>query len=159
MIAQGTHGPRQSIAPPAGWLVLLDVNILAGQRPGTNAMREVTRILWAIEQGDPHAPRQVLRLVHDELRKLAAQRLAQEKPGQTFQATALVHEAYMCLVDTEKVPHRNSRGRFFATAEAMRRILVENARRKKRLKRGGAGRRIPKAFFLTRAALFATFCA
>ena len=101
-------------------------------------MSDVTRILSAIEQGDPRAAEQLLPLVYDELRKLAAQRLAQEKPGQTLQATALVHEAYIRLVDTEKAQHWNSRGHFFAAAaEAMRRILVENARRKQSLKRGG----------------------
>jgi RNA polymerase sigma factor (TIGR02999 family) len=101
-------------------------------------MSEVTRILTAIEQGDPSAAEQLLPLVYDELRRLAAQKLAQEKPGQTLDATALVHEAYLRLVDTEKVQHWNSRGHFFAAAaEAMRRILVENARRKKALRRGG----------------------
>jgi RNA polymerase sigma factor (TIGR02999 family) len=101
-------------------------------------MSDVTRILSAIEQGDPHAAEQLLPLVYDELRRLAAQKLAQEKPGQTLQATALVHEAYLRLVDVEKAQHWNSRGHFFAAAaEAMRRILVENARRKGRLKRGG----------------------
>src|SRR6202795_5373149 len=101
-------------------------------------MSEVTRILSAIEQGDPHAAEQLLPLVYDELRKLAAQKLAQEKPGQTLQATGLVHEAYLRLVDVEKAQHWNSRGHFFAAAaEAMRRILVEQARRKGRLKRGG----------------------
>jgi RNA polymerase sigma factor (TIGR02999 family) len=101
-------------------------------------MSDVTRILSAIEQGDPHAAEQLLPLVYDELRKLAAQNLAQEKPGQTLQATALVHEAYLRLVDTEKAQQWNSRGHFFAAAaEAMRRILVENARRKKRTKHGG----------------------
>jgi RNA polymerase sigma factor (TIGR02999 family) len=99
---------------------------------------EVTRILSAIEQGDAHAAEQLLPLVYEELRKLAAQRLAQEKPGQTLQATALVHEAYLRLVDVDKVPLWNSKGHFFAAAaEAMRRILVENARRKRSLKRGG----------------------
>ena len=101
-------------------------------------MSDVTRILSAIEQGDPHAAEQLLPLVYDELRKLAAQRLAQEKPGQTLQATALVHEAYLRLVDVEQAQHWNSRGHFFAAAaEAMRRILVENARRKQTDKRGG----------------------
>jgi RNA polymerase sigma factor (TIGR02999 family) len=101
-------------------------------------MSEVTRILSVIEQGDPHAAEQLLPLVYDELRKLAAQKLMQEKPGQTLQATALVHEAYLRLVDVDKAPHWNSRGHFFAAAaEAMRRILVEQARRKRRLKRGG----------------------
>jgi RNA polymerase sigma factor (TIGR02999 family) len=89
-------------------------------------MSDVTRILSAIQQGDPRAAEQLLPLVYDELRKLAAQRLAQEKPGQTLQATALVHEAYLRLVDTEKAQQWNSRGHFFAAAaEAMRRILVE----------------------------------
>src|SRR5437870_4054487 len=101
-------------------------------------MSEVTHILSAIEQGDPRAAEQLLPLVYDELRKLAAQNLAQEKPGQTLQATALVHEAYVRLVDVEKAQQWNSRGHFFAAAaEAMRRILVENARRKSSLKRGG----------------------
>src|SRR5262244_1007283 len=103
-------------------------------------MSEVTRILCAIEQGDPHAAEQLLPLVYDELRNLAAQKLAQEKPGQTLQATALVHEAYLRLVDVEKAQHWDSRGHFFAAAaEAMRRILVENVRRKKSKKRGGDG--------------------
>ena len=107
-------------------------------------MNDVTRILSAIEQGDPHAAEQLLPLVYDELRKLAAQRLAQEKPGQTLQATALVHEAYLRLVDGEKAQHWNSRGHFFAAAaEAMRRILVDQARRKQAAKRGGQGRRVP----------------
>src|SRR6185503_13264440 len=100
-------------------------------------MSEVTRVLSAIEQGDPHAAEQLLPLVYDELRKLAAQKLAQEKPGQTLEATALVHEAYLRLVDVEKAQHWHSRGHFFAAAaEAMRRILVESARRKDRLKHG-----------------------
>jgi RNA polymerase sigma factor (TIGR02999 family) len=106
-------------------------------------MSEVTRILNAIEQGDPHAAEQLLPLVYDELRRLAAQRLAQEKPGQTLEATALVHEAYLRLVDVELAQNWNSRGHFFAAAaEAMRRILVEQARRKKRLKHGGDHRRV-----------------
>jgi RNA polymerase sigma factor (TIGR02999 family) len=101
-------------------------------------VNEVTRILSAIEEGDPHAAEQLLPLVYDELRKLAAQKLAQEKPGQTLQATALVHDAYLRLVDVEKAQHWNSRGHFFAAAaEAMRRILVENARRKKAERHGG----------------------
>src|SRR5437868_13799921 len=105
-------------------------------------MSQVTRILSAIEQGDPLAAEQLLPLVYDELRSLAAQRLAQEKPGQTLQATALVHEAYLRLVDVDKAQYWNSRGHFFAaTAEAMRRILVENARRKRSLKHGGHLRR------------------
>src|ERR671931_6293 len=101
-------------------------------------MTDVTRILSAVEQGDPSAAEQLLPLVYDELRKLAAQKLAQEKPGQTLQATALVHEAYLRLVDTEKAQQWNSRGHFFAAAaEAMRRILIELARRKSRAKHGG----------------------
>ena len=104
-------------------------------------MSEVTRILSAIEQGDPHAAEQLLPLVYDELRKLAAQRLAHEAPGQTLQATALVHEAYLRLVDVDRAQHWNSRGHFFAAAaEAMRRILIDSARRKGRQKRGGARR-------------------
>ena len=111
-------------------------------------MSEVTRILSAIEQGDPHAAEQLLPLIYDELRRLATQRLAQEKPGQTLQATALVHEAYLRLVANaggeggEKAPHWNSLGDFFAAAaEAMRRILIENARRKKADKAGGGWQR------------------
>jgi len=101
-------------------------------------MSEVTRILSAIEQGDPRAAEQLLPLVYDELRKLAGQKMAQEKPGQTLQATALVHEAYLRLVDIDKAQRWNSRGHFFAAAaEAMRRILIEQARRKKRIKHGG----------------------
>jgi len=106
-------------------------------------MSDVTRILAAIEQGDPSAAEQLLPLVYEELRKLAAQRLGQEKPGQTLQATALVHEAYLRLVGGEAASHWNSRGHFFAAAaEAMRRILVENARGKARAKRGGDWRRV-----------------
>jgi RNA polymerase sigma factor (TIGR02999 family) len=106
-------------------------------------MSEVTRVLAAIEQGDPHAAEQLLPLVYDELRTLAAQRLAREAPGQTLQATALVHEAYLRLVNVEEVQQWNSRGHFFAAAaEAMRRILLENARRKKRIKHGGDQERV-----------------
>src|SRR6516225_2095299 len=106
-------------------------------------MNEVTRILSAIEQGDPQAAEQLLPLVYDELRQLAAHRLAQEKPGQTLQATALVHEAYLRLVGSDGGPHWNSRGHFFgAAAEAMRRILVENARRKCAKKRGRERQRV-----------------
>ena len=101
-------------------------------------MSEVTCILSAIERGDAQAAEQLLPLVYDELRKLAAQKLAQEKPGQTLQATALVHEAYLRLVDVEEAQHWDSRGHFFAAAaEAMRRILVENARHKRSRKGGG----------------------
>ncbi len=101
-------------------------------------MTDVTQILSQIEDGDPRAAEQLLPLVYDELRKLAAARLAQEKPGQTLQATALVHDAYIRLVDVEKAQHWNSRGHFFgAAAEAMRRILVEYARRRQGPQRGG----------------------
>jgi RNA polymerase sigma factor (TIGR02999 family) len=106
-------------------------------------MSEVTRILSAIEQGDPHAAEQLLPLVYVQLRKLAAQRMAQEAPGQTLQATALVHEAYIRLVDVDKAQHWDSRAHFFAAAaEAMRRILIDNARRKGRVKRGGDRKRV-----------------
>ena len=106
-------------------------------------MSEITRVLSAIEQGDPHAASQLLPLVYEELRKVAAQRLAQEKPGQTLDATALVHEAYIRLVDVKTPKRWDGRRHFFAAAaEAMRRILVESARRKKRLKRGGSGKRL-----------------
>ena len=106
-------------------------------------MSDVTRILSAIEHGDPHAAEQLLPLVYDALRQLAAQRLAQEKPGQTLQATALVHEAYLRLVGGQTVPSWDSRGHFFAAAaEAMRRILINRARDKKRAKRGGERRRV-----------------
>jgi RNA polymerase sigma factor (TIGR02999 family) len=105
-------------------------------------MSEVTRILCAVEQGDPHAAEQLLPLVYDELRRLAAQRLTQEKPGQTLQATALVHEAYLRLVNVEKAQHWDSRGHFFAAAaEAMRRLLIDNARRRRSQRRGGAAKR------------------
>jgi len=107
-------------------------------------MTEVTRILAAIDQGDPKAVEQLLPLVYDELRRLASQKLAQEKPGQTLQATALVHEAYLRLLDGERTQNWNSRGHFFAAAaEAMRRILVDNARRKRRPKHGGDQKRLP----------------
>ncbi|HLJ94530.1 MAG TPA: ECF-type sigma factor [Gemmataceae bacterium] len=106
-------------------------------------MSDVTRVLSAMEEGDPHAAEQLLPLVYEELRQLAAQKLAQEKPGQTLEATALVHEAYLRLVGGQKLEHWNSRGHFFAAAaEAMRRILVENARRKQRVKHGGGRQRI-----------------
>jgi RNA polymerase sigma factor (TIGR02999 family) len=106
-------------------------------------MNEVTRILSAIEQGDPQAAAQLLPLVYDELRKLAAARLADEQPGQTLQATALVHEAYLRLVDVEQTPHWSGRGHFFAAcAEAMRRILIDTARRKRRPKHGGDRQRL-----------------
>jgi RNA polymerase sigma factor (TIGR02999 family) len=104
-------------------------------------MHEVTQILSAIDQGDPRAADQLLPLVYDELRRLAAEKLAHENPGQTLQATALVHEAYLRLVGVKESQQWNSRGHFFAAAaEAMRRILVENARRKGRQKHGGLNR-------------------
>jgi RNA polymerase sigma factor (TIGR02999 family) len=107
-------------------------------------MSEVTRIMSAIEGGDPRAADQLLPLVYEELRKLATQRLAREKPGQTLQATALVHEAYLRLLNHERGQDWNSRGHFFAAAaEAMRRILVDNARRKRRPKHGGDQKRVP----------------
>jgi RNA polymerase sigma factor (TIGR02999 family) len=106
-------------------------------------MNDVTRMLSAIEHGDARAAEQLLPLVYDELRKLAAQKLAQEKPGQTLQATALVHEAYLRLVGIDKAQQWNSRGHFFAAAaEAMRRILVNRARDKQRLRRGGGQHRV-----------------
>jgi RNA polymerase sigma factor (TIGR02999 family) len=106
-------------------------------------MKDVTQILSQIETGDSSAAEQLLPLVYDELRKLAAAKLSHEKPGQTLQATALVHEAYLRLVDTSQAQHWNSRGHFFAAAaEAMRRILVNRARDKGRLKRGGQLQRV-----------------
>src|SRR5260370_766517 len=106
-------------------------------------MGDVTRILADIEQGDPRAAEQLLPLVYEELRRLAAQKMAQENPGQTLQATALVHEAYVRLVDREQAQGWDSRGHFFAAAaEAMRRILVDSARRKRRPKHGGGRNRV-----------------
>ncbi len=106
-------------------------------------MSDVTRVLSAIERGDPKAAEQLLPLVYDELRRLATAKMAHEKPGQTLPPTALVHEAYLRLVDTEKVQHWNSRGHFFAAAaEAMRRILIERARSKARERRGGGWKRV-----------------
>jgi RNA polymerase sigma factor (TIGR02999 family) len=106
-------------------------------------MPDVTQILSEIEHGDPAAAEQLLPLVYEELRKLAAQRLAHEKPGQTLQATALVHEAYLRLVDVKEAQHWDSRRHFFAAAaEAMRRILIEGARRKAQDKRGAGLKRI-----------------
>ena len=105
-------------------------------------MSDVTHILSAIEQGDPHAAEQLLPLVYEELRQLAAHKLAQEAPGQTLQATALVHEAYLRLVDVEKAQRWDSRGHFFAAAaEAMRRVLIDNARRRHSQRRGGEAER------------------
>jgi RNA polymerase sigma factor (TIGR02999 family) len=106
-------------------------------------MSDATRILNAIKQGDPHAAEQLLPLVYDELRKLAAQKMAQEQPGQTLQATALVHEAYARLVGANPEQSWDNRGHFFAAAaEAMRRILIDNARRKKRDRHGGDQHRV-----------------
>ncbi|MEX2308094.1 MAG: sigma-70 family RNA polymerase sigma factor [Pirellulales bacterium] len=106
-------------------------------------MHEVTRILEAIGDGNSQAADQLLPLVYDELRKLAAHKLAHEKPGQTLQATALVHEAYLRLVDVDKAQHWDSRGHFFAAAaEAMRRILVDQARQKRTLRRGRSAKRL-----------------
>jgi RNA polymerase sigma factor (TIGR02999 family) len=106
-------------------------------------MSEVTQVLDAIRQGDPHSAEQLLPLVYAELRKLAAQRMAHEAPGQTLQATALVHEAYLRLLGAEKAQHWDNRAHFFAAAaEAMRRILIEDARRKSRMKRGGDRQRV-----------------
>jgi len=140
---QGCSNAAATLASPsAGRYTLFRFHSawLPGRVP---LMSDVTRILSAIEQGDPQAADQLLPLVYDELRRLAAQRLAQEKPGQTLQATALVHEAYLRLVDVEKARHWDSRGHFFAAAaEAMRRILVENARRKGAIKHGGQRRRL-----------------
>jgi RNA polymerase sigma factor (TIGR02999 family) len=108
-----------------------------------DTMSEVTRILTAIEAGDQVASEKLLPLVYDELRRLAAVKMAQERPGQTLQATALVHEAYIRLVDTEKIQHWDGRRHFFAAAaEAMRRLLINKARDKQRLKRGGKRQRL-----------------
>jgi RNA polymerase sigma factor (TIGR02999 family) len=110
-------------------------------------MSDVTQILSAIDQGDPHAAEQLLPLVYDELRRLAVHKMAEENPGQTLQATALVHEAYMRLVDVDRAQHWNSRGHFFAAAaEAMRRILINRARDKNRQKRGGRRTRVELEF-------------
>jgi RNA polymerase sigma factor (TIGR02999 family) len=106
-------------------------------------MSEVTRILDAVEQGDPHAAAELLPLVYEELRRLAAQKLAHEAPGQTLQATALVHEAYLRLVQGGEAVSWKSRGHFFgAAAEAMRRILIERARGRQRLRHGGGRKRV-----------------
>lgn len=121
---------------------LIGVKAFRSNRPSL-PMSEVTRILCAIENGDPRAADELLPLVYDELRKLAAQKMAHEAAGQTVQATGLVHEAYLRLVDVEKAQQWNSRGHFFAAAaEAMRRILVERARRKGRIKHGGQKQRV-----------------
>jgi RNA polymerase sigma factor (TIGR02999 family) len=107
-------------------------------------MNEVTRVLSAIEGGDPQAAEELLPLVYQELRQLAAQKLGHEKPGQTLEATALVHEVYLRLVEVDKAQHWSSRGHFFAAAaEAMRRILIDQARRKRSLRQGGGRKRQP----------------
>jgi RNA polymerase sigma factor (TIGR02999 family) len=107
-------------------------------------MNQLTRILSAVEEGDPRAAAQLLPLVYDELRKLAAQRIAAERPGQTLSATALVHEAYVRLVDVKEAQDWNGRGHFFgAAAEAMRRIVIERARRGRRARHGGGRKRLP----------------
>jgi RNA polymerase sigma factor (TIGR02999 family) len=107
-------------------------------------MNEVTKVLWAIEQGDSHAAQQLLPLIYDELRRLAAQKMAHESPDQTLQATGLVHEAYIRLVDHDQAQRWDSRGHFFAAAaEAMRRILVEKARHRRRQKHGGGACQVP----------------
>jgi RNA polymerase sigma factor (TIGR02999 family) len=109
-------------------------------------MSEITQVLERIQEGEPSAAEALLPLVYDELRNLAAQRMAQENPGQTLQATALVHEAYLRLVDVEQRQRWDGRGHFFAAAaEAMRRILVERARRKKAVKHGGGRQRVDAA--------------
>ena len=106
-------------------------------------MSDVTRILSAIEQGDSHAADQLLPVVYEALRELAAEKMANERPGQTLEATALVHEAYLRLVDVKRAQHWNSRGHFFAAAaEAMRRILIDNARRKRTRKHGGSRQQV-----------------
>jgi RNA polymerase sigma factor (TIGR02999 family) len=111
--------------------------------PDLNPMNQVTRILSALQEGDARAAEELLPVVYEELRKLAQQRLAQEKAGQTLQATALVHEAYLRLVDVDRPQEFNGRGHFFAAAaEAMRRILIESARRKQRVKHGGLHERV-----------------
>jgi RNA polymerase sigma factor (TIGR02999 family) len=115
-----------------------DSHFFTGRRDPVPSMSDVTQVLSAIEQGDPCAAERLLPLVYNELRRLAAERMAHEQPGRTLQATALVHEAYLRLVDQDKIQRWDGRGHFFAAAaEAMRRILVEEARRKRQLKRGG----------------------
>jgi RNA polymerase sigma factor (TIGR02999 family) len=135
-LAAGGNGIRTALTTPNQ-----DIPLVAS--PVVPPMNEVTRILSAIDQGDPHAAEQLLPLVYEELRQLAAQKLAQEKPGQTLQATALVHEAYLRLVGADRGQRWDSRGHFFAAAaEAMRRILLNRARDKKRLKHGGERQRV-----------------
>jgi RNA polymerase sigma factor (TIGR02999 family) len=129
------------VRPTADWFSQIEK--AEGRRGIIGVMTDVTQILSQIELCDPSAAEQLLPLVYEELRKLAAAKLTHEKPGQTLQATGLVHEAYVRLVDVEKAQHWNSRGHFFgAAAEAMRRILVNRARDKGRLKRGGQRHRV-----------------
>ena len=136
------HSGREVLLT-VGWLDIIALIPIDRTTSSVRAMSDVTRILCAIEQGDPHAAEQLLPLVYDELRRLAALRMAREQPGQTLEATALVHEAYLRLVDRDSAQHWNSRGHFFAAAaEAMRRILINRARDKNRLKRGGGRRRL-----------------
>src|SRR5258708_793266 len=119
------------------------VSSLTSPQSWSEPVSDVTRILVAIEHGDPCAAEQLLPLVYDELRKLAAEKMANERPGHSLEATALVHEAYLRLVGNGQEPHWNSRGHFFAAAaEAMRRILIGNARQKHALKRGGQAKRV-----------------
>jgi RNA polymerase sigma factor (TIGR02999 family) len=133
------HGPARVVSVGA----LLSRTIGDKCFPEVTIVADVTQVLSQIESGDPSAAERLLPLVYEELRKLAAARLANEKPGQTLQATALVHEAYVRLVDVEKAQHWNSRGHFFAAAaEAMRRILIDNARRKRRPRHGGTYKRV-----------------
>jgi RNA polymerase sigma factor (TIGR02999 family) len=145
-LADGTCAPRNLIRLNSLAPVYFLPTVM--RRVRVRCMSDVTRILSAIERGDPHAAAQLLPLVYEELRKLAAQKLAQEAPGQTLQATALVHEAYLRLVASDQASGSpelrwDSRGHFFAAAaEAMRRILIDNARRKGCVKRGGARKRI-----------------
>ena len=135
--------PGVSAPCPLGVHALSSMMVSRRSRLYSGFMTDVTQILSQIEQGDPSAAEQLLPLVYAELRKLATAKLADEKPGQTLQGTALVHDAYIRLVDVEKAQHWNSRGHFFgAAAEAMRRILVENARRKARVRHGGDCQRV-----------------
>lgn len=132
-------GPTRAVLGRSGPTILTSIP----QLHTLTAMNDVTRILSAIEAGDRHAAEQLLPLVYEELRQLASQKMAQEKPGQTLQATALVHEAYLRLVGGAAAAHWNSRGHFIAAAaEAMRRILVDNARRKQTEKHGGKRKRL-----------------
>jgi RNA polymerase sigma factor (TIGR02999 family) len=135
-----SHSRRSTTCPALvdkGWVSQDGTRVFGERRRYNVTVSDVTRILSQIESGDPSAAEQLLPLVYDELRKLAAARLAQEKPGQTLQATALVHDAYLRLVDGQNAEHWDSRGHFFAAAaEAMRRILVDIARKKRSVKRG-----------------------